>query len=370
MKMKVIFLQNRIKAALWILAAVSLAGLLSVTIYVKTMDWKDLLLVAPISSISSEINAKQLEEINGEAFLLTYEILSKENLKALNANYEVTLRKTNYTYPYMLNYRHISGSFFTEKDQKEKKKSAVLNQTAAYSIFGNADACGRKVAINREYFTVIGVIEDKDDKDYKKDMNPSDKPCNVYIPAACSKENPVSFVVQISDNITEREAKNEYKSLTAPESGYVSLAFGKMAELVDGLFFIAVKLAAISIFLLILKKSGDRLWENLKQIRILSEQLYVRDLLQRYPKVVMRAAGLLILMLFNIILILNFVFGFIEYYLQWKDIKVFSQYGDLSVLGQHASSLEHVIILSIFFLIGFTMDNMLLLFLHWKKTND
>ena len=368
MKMKVISLQSKLKPVLWLFAVALLAGLLSISIFVKTLDCEDLLLVVPDSSNSSQINAKQLEEINGDSFLLTYEILSKESLRAIHANYDITVRKTNYTYPFIMNYRLINGSFFTEEDQKEKKKVAILNQTAAYAMFGNIDICGRKVNINQEEFTVLGVVQDSDDKAHKDNKDQEDdERGNVYIPAACSGENPASFIIQLSGDLTESIAKNEYKGIIVAENEYVTISFKTITEFVYGLSIIGIKIAVISVLLLIFKKNQDRLRESVKNLRKLSRGFYIRELFRHYPQKIWKAAGQIIVMLLMTFLILNLVFSFIEDYIQWNDSVSFLTYEDSSAAGQFASSLKYAVTQSIVLLIGVFIDMVALLLLYWNK---
>ncbi len=54
-----------------------------------------------------------------------------------------------------------SGTFFTEKDLKAKKKVAVLGQTVVDELFPNTDPIGERIRIRNTPFTVIGVLEEK-----------------------------------------------------------------------------------------------------------------------------------------------------------------------------------------------------------------
>lgn len=308
MKMKVIFLQNKRKLVLWLLAATLLLGILTFTVYVKLLDYKDQLLVIPTASNSLKINAEALEKINGESFLLTYEILSQERVQTLNENSDGTIRKTNYAYPYVMHKKLLTGSFFTEQDQKEKKKAAILNKTAAYKMFGNTDICGSKVVIGQDEFTITGVIDDGRDKE-----------SNVYIPAVCSGENPSSFAVQMEDDLTEAWIKNECKAVVSTERGYHYICFGTLADLVLGLFFIFLKIGAIVTLLLLLKKSDNALRESRKKIRQLSERFYFKELIRNNSKEVMKAASIAAAMISMVILALGLAFSFMDYFMLLND---------------------------------------------------
>jgi len=345
---------------LWILAAVFLIGLLIVHLLVWELDCDDLLLITPISSNSSSINSEQLEEINGDAFLLTYEILSRENLQALNSNYDVTLKKTNYTYHYLLGYKMVNGSFFTEEDQKRKQRAAVLNKAAAYAMFGNLDVCGRKIVISQEEYIVAGVMEDRDDK--MEEDGEKDVLLNIYIPASISEQNPASFMVQLNGDLTVEQVKSECKDLAVPESGYEYIHFGVLAALVKGALFIGIKLALIGIFLALLRKSYDEFRTSINHIRELNEDDYLRQIIRQNPKLVMKSVGLSAAMALAVMLIMNMSISFIGYCLLWNDSISLLKNGDSSIFGEIAASLKRDIYLSVFLLIGFSIDMILIFF--------
>ncbi len=54
-----------------------------------------------------------------------------------------------------------SGSFFTERDIKAKKKVAVLGQTVVDELFADTDPVGQKIRIRNTPFIVIGVLKEK-----------------------------------------------------------------------------------------------------------------------------------------------------------------------------------------------------------------
>nr|WP_315021345.1 ABC transporter permease [uncultured Aminipila sp.] len=342
-------MQIKIKSILCLLAGTFLIGLLLITIYVNTMNCEDLLLVTPTSSDSSEISAEGLEKINGDLFLLTYEIVSKENLQALNANYDVALIKTNFTYPFIMHKKLLEGCFFTEQDQKEEKKSATLNEVAAYAMFGNINICGSKIKIGQDEYTVTGVINDKNEEK------------SVYIPASISEENPRAFVVGLEANLTREQIKNQCKSVMSEEKGYQLVYFGDLSRLVYGLFYMGLKLTVISIFLILIKRSYYSLQQNIKDYKNLFKKYYARELLQFYPKEVLKTFFVLTEMIFMIILIFNLIFSSIEYFLFWHDNTWILQLNDSSAFRILTSTLRTNIYLSLFFIVGFIINICLLL---------
>ncbi len=359
MIMKVISLRSKTRILLWILAAAFLVGLLVEALSVRMLDREDILLITPISSNSSSINAERLEEINGDHFLLSYEILTRENLRALNANSEVTLRKTNYVYHHMMGFKMLTGSFFTEEDQKRKQKAAVLNEAAAYAMFGSIDVCGRKVILDQGEYIVVGVIDDR--KDAEGRDSEQDQVYNVYIPASVSDQAPYSFAVQLNNTMTVAQVKNECKELTVPESGYQYIHFGNLAGLVYGMLFIALKTALIGYLLSFFRKSHDEFKAYTGQIRSLHERFYYKEIFHRDPNAIMKATVSGAAMTLTILLILSITFSFIEYYLLWEESASALKSADFSAFGEIASALQRAVYLSAFLLTGFILDIVLLL---------
>lgn len=359
MIMKVISLQSKTRILLWILAAAFLVGLLMEALSVRMLDSEDILLITPISSNSSGINAEQLEEINGKHFLLSYEILTRENLRALNANFEVMLRKTNYVYHYMMGFKMLTGSFFTEEDQKRKQKAAVLNEAAAYAMFGSIDVCGRKVTLDQEEYIVAGVIDDR--KDAYDEKSGEDQVYNVYIPASISNQDPYSFAVQLSNTITAAQVKNECKYLTVPQSGYQYIHFGNLADLVYGMLFIALKTALIGVLLVIYGKSHNEFKVYAGHIRSLHKHFYFKEILHRERNVMVKVVVAGATITLTVLLILGITFSFIEDYLIWEASASILKSSDSSVFGEIASALQRDIYRSAFLLTGFILDIVLLL---------
>lgn len=356
--MKVISLQKKIKSILCLLAASFLVGLLFLTVHIKIMHCEHLLLVTPTRSDSWEVSAEELEKINGDLFLLTYEIGSKENIQALNANYDVALTKTNFTYPFIMHKKLLEGSFFTEKDQKEGKKSVTLNKAAAYAMFGNLNICGSEVKIGQDEYTVTGVINDKNEEK------------NVYIPASISQDNPSSFVVRLEDNITREQIKNQCKLVVSEENGYRFVYFKDLNRLVYGQLYMGLKLTVISIFLLFIGRSYCILQQNIKEYQNLFKKYYVRELIQYYPQKVVRTGFILTGMILMIILIFNLIFSSIEYFLFWHDNIWVFQLNDSSTYGFLTSTLKRYIYLSLFFIVGFFINICLLLMENFHLLGD
>lgn len=69
-----------------------------------------------------------------------------------------------------------SGRFFTEDEEKDYSKVAVLGSQVAEELFGDQDPVGEKIKIKKNSFRIIGVLKEKG-KSYTQDQDSS-----VFIP--------------------------------------------------------------------------------------------------------------------------------------------------------------------------------------------
>ncbi|MBR0599655.1 ABC transporter permease [Sinanaerobacter chloroacetimidivorans] len=352
-------MQTKGSVLLWALAIFLLVGLLFHTFMVKSMDYGELLLIEPITGTSSEINSEELEEINGESFLLTYEILTDGRISALHANYDATVKETNYTYHYIMNHNILNGSFFTKENQDKKQKSAVLNETAANQFFGNIDVCGTEILIGKEKFTVVGVMDDHDE-----DRS------NIYIPAVCSGRNPSSFIVQAKGGLSEEHIKNECKSLGVSESRYRFINLGKLADFIGDMSAGALKLALAAASIAVLHHMYLFLK---KKIKVFQEQLkhhYLSELLRNNRKDAVKAALLLLAVLLLFGLLLKLSIGFIGYVLEAGDLISIMGYEPFSSFYRYFNSLRQHFLFAVLLLGGFLINTLLLLYMHLQKNSD
>ncbi len=64
-------------------------------------------------------------------------------------------------YFYLRNLNLLSGSYFTEAQNKSLAKVAILGATVKNDLFGESEAVGSTIRINKINFKVIGVLEEK-----------------------------------------------------------------------------------------------------------------------------------------------------------------------------------------------------------------
>ncbi|MCX5785984.1 MAG: ABC transporter permease [Elusimicrobia bacterium] len=73
-------------------------------------------------------------------------------------NYRTSVTGATQSYALMHNAAPYYGRFFSESEEKELKKVALIGQTVVDQLFGKEDPVGKTIKINRKNFTVIGVL--------------------------------------------------------------------------------------------------------------------------------------------------------------------------------------------------------------------
>ena len=81
---------------------------------------------------------------------------------------KATVIATNDNYLFFSGMKIRSGGFFNSFHENRKMAVAVLNEEAAYKMFGNYNCIGENVFLNHISFTVIGIVKERDYEDVAK----------------------------------------------------------------------------------------------------------------------------------------------------------------------------------------------------------
>lgn len=79
----------------------------------------------------------------------------------LNRKIETRVRGVRSDWSTLRYWRVVSGRFITEEDERLTLKVCVLGHTVRRELFGEEDPLGKSVRIKRNYYRVIGVLEEK-----------------------------------------------------------------------------------------------------------------------------------------------------------------------------------------------------------------
>ncbi len=106
-------------------------------------------------------DAAALAEECPSILLVAPENSKSARVKAGNQNTMTQITGTNQNYPEVRNMKLSKGVFFTAGDNKNYKKVAIIGSTVVDNLFPNQEPVGKEITINRNAFTVIGVLEKK-----------------------------------------------------------------------------------------------------------------------------------------------------------------------------------------------------------------
>jgi len=181
---------------------------------------RGILLVLPKEINSQRIDINKIEEFIKDEFLLTYEIPGSDRVRLSTGEYAVTLIGTNSCYSRVLGLPMIEGSYFSARDWEGKQRQAVLNENAAFNIYGSSHVVGNSFKIHNEIWLVAGVINDWDD----------DR-CRIYVPSSVRGGGADVFLALTSGGIDEAYVKNSLKVLGIQEAAYNFFNFGTITDL-------------------------------------------------------------------------------------------------------------------------------------------
>jgi len=202
------------------------------------------LLMASGSSAGPGLSVEQLENWNGRGYyneegdflreecLLTYEIPRTAAVSVNNNRHSVTLTGTNPYYPGMMGYPLKDGGFFTASTMNAKSKHAVLNETAAFALFGSRSLSGGTLRIDGDLWQIVGVIGDHD----------GERPV-LYIPATVYGGTASSVIALMDETFTEARVKNSLKSIGIHDNNFDFLNFSRVSAGYAERFAVALKAA-------------------------------------------------------------------------------------------------------------------------------
>lgn len=292
--------------------AVTLLGALGYTAFLDFSGYRDILFASPSEFSAWNLPPDAIEELNKNKFVITYEIVSEQTLKTANSTYSAVFRATNYSYPFAARFSLSSGGFFTKADYNSNAAVAVMNEKAAFDIFGGTDIVGNSFTSGGRPYTVSGVIAD-DDNDNR----------NIYVPATVSNnpggQKPDTLMCAIDSGASEEYIKNELKQIGVSDSRYNFINLGSAAEIIKERFTAALLITICGITLLLLSGCVSSFVSVYGEIRTLLEQFYIGELLFKKPVKILAFIGLtIIIALFTAVIILAVrrIFGMM---LGWGD---------------------------------------------------
>ena len=238
---------------------------------------RNLLLALPKDISSRGADIFDLDEFSKNDFLLTYEIPYPDKFILPHAEFPVIVIGTTSSLQNILKYIMIEGSFFTYQAWAGKLKQAVLNEKAAFSIFGSNNVTGNRFKMKNDTWIVTGVIKDGDD-DHSR----------VYIPSSVRGGEAFAFAMLSTDTLDETMIKNGLKKLEIRESDFYFYNFyaqiRRLCERVEILILCFTGL----LFLTFIRPLALISSRNIKDIKAELERSYPGDIFLRNKKLIVK----------------------------------------------------------------------------------
>jgi hypothetical protein len=296
--------------------------------------YSDLLYIAPKTAEMRELNGSNLEEINGDKFILSYEVLSNARVGALNAYYECVLVKTNYTYNYLFDNPIASGGFFAKDAQEQGRAVAVLGLSAANAIFGGSDIYGKTITVNNIKYTIVGVMDDGVDDEKRvytpinnnqddpsstpgSAVNPGGRPQN---PGSSQTSGPV-FIMASTGSLTADQIKNELKSVNISERNYYFAPIGLLAGLVGRMPINILMLIGIVLLIIIVIGFFRIFIKNLSILRNKVKESYFFVMLWQNRGAAIKFLSSIIVILGSLAFIVYTINNILPDVLVWMDMR-------------------------------------------------
>ncbi|MCL2752445.1 MAG: ABC transporter permease, partial [Firmicutes bacterium] len=275
-------MRTKIKIAFAVLTSVMLLGLAAV--HAQTADKLTLLLAVPRLDASVSVTAAEavndrpvlarldngVAAVGESRVMLTYELRREAAVNALRARHDAVLVGTNHTYPFVMRFPLVNGAFFGRDAVAEAHRTAVLNERAAFDLFGATAAAGNELQIGGEPYTVSGVIDDGD-RDNR----------NIYVPVTRLDRAVGVIAANVSeDGLTESHIRSEWRQMSVDEGRYHIVNFDVLRVVAQDKLWLALALAAMGLLFLGMKKTvaaAAGQWRGLDRLR---QEVYTVDVLK------------------------------------------------------------------------------------------
>ncbi|MDF7824429.1 ABC transporter permease [Pontiellaceae bacterium B12227] len=120
--------------------------------------------VRQASGSSSRLSAADVKAIREEVehvVRISPTVDGNAQLKVGNLNWSCRVQGVDPDYETMRSYEPQVGRFITDEDLNSRARVAVIGVTPARELFGGENPVGKQMKINRQTFTVVGVLPEK-----------------------------------------------------------------------------------------------------------------------------------------------------------------------------------------------------------------
>jgi hypothetical protein len=244
----------------------------------------DIFLALPAETSRRGIDINRIEDFIEDEFLITYEIPDSDKVSLSNGEYPVTVIGTNPCYPRVLGLPVIEGSFFSSGDWKGKQRLAVLNEKAAFDIFGSSRIAGNRFKMCSETrfaetWLVAGVIGDGDEDH-----------CRLYVPSSIRDGEAIALMALTSGGIDDAHIKNTLKTLGIMEGSYNFFYFETVEALLWERAAVILLLFSALFFLSLLRPLAGKFKASFAVLKGDLERRYPEQVLREDQKIILKPA--------------------------------------------------------------------------------
>jgi macrolide transport system ATP-binding/permease protein len=136
-------------------------------------------------------------------------------LKAGNQNWSCRVQGVDTDYEIMRSYQPQIGRFFTEDEVNRRARVAILGLTPVRELFGGANPIGKQVKINRQTFTVIGVLPEKGSSGFRDNDDTAFIPISTAMRRLFGKQYVDRIEIQIDEADNMDRAQTDILALIA-----------------------------------------------------------------------------------------------------------------------------------------------------------
>jgi len=255
-----------------------------VAVYILTGQQEGLLLAIP--KVDATVSVDLAEAMNGNMAMvesengfdvvwesnvtLTYEIRREAHVTALRAGYDVVLIGTNHTYPIVMNFPLSNGTFFCKNATSEGHRVAILNEQAAFDLFGAMNIAGNVLQINGEPYLVLGVIDDGNSDNL-----------NIFIPTTRLSYTVGTIATNLTDgSLSEAVVRSEWRQIEIDERRYHFINLYSLSMAIRNKLYFALALMVISLLCIGVKKMLQGAVIKWRMIGKLHTQMYIAGILK------------------------------------------------------------------------------------------
>jgi hypothetical protein len=269
--------------------------------------YRNLFFVLPSEIRSPSFDIQEIEDFSEKDFLISYEIPGSERVSLSHAEYPVTLIATNSSYPGIFGFSMSEGAFFSKQAWTGKQRHAVLNETAAFTVFGSTKIVGSRFRIRNDVWLVTGVISGGDE----------DK-ARIYIPS--SVRGGEAAALALTGGLDEAYVRNSLKTLGIQEGNFNFINMGTQCSLLWERAEVILLLFFAFLFLSLLKPLIGEFRKARSALKRELARLYAVEILQRHRKSFYKMGFLGLGLVFFPILVLFLFLRLASVCLPWQDI--------------------------------------------------